>query len=168
MDEDDTPVTGNLSPRQQEDAVLEFFKANFTTNPKKVKRMALKMWGSQPAFIQKGMLENILAAHDPVKMLLEFFSLMDEWKSVIPDLLAAGYHGLILNGATIHGFNLKTQVNWLKEEDRWCLEQEADIQNQVIKTWMEERGLKRFHGKILMFDEFGFSGVAREVQIRVP
>lgn len=161
---DPMEITADLSPMEQENQVLEYFKKNFTTNPKKLCKMALRIWNDQPEFIQKGLLENILTAANPANMLREFFQMMIEWKQIVPGLIADGAHGMIVDDKNvIYGVEIKANPKWLREGDRWDLGQEADIQDEVMKQWMADRGLKHFHGKIALFDEFGFSGMAREI-----
>jgi hypothetical protein len=161
---DPQEIVADLSPIEQENQVLEYFKNNFTTNPKKLCKMARRIWNDQPEFIQRGLLQNILDDVNPAKMLKMFFKMMAEWKQIVPDLIADGAHGMIVdNKNVIYGIEVKANPKWLRENDRWDLGQEADIQDEVIKQWMADQGLKHFHGKIALFDEFGFSGMAREI-----
>jgi hypothetical protein len=164
MDEHNHTVTAGLSYRQQEDAVLQYFADNWTTNPKKLKKMALKIWADQPDWIQRGLLQNIIEDDKPAQLLEMFFTIMAEWKDVVPKLIADGNHGMIIKGSNeIHGFDLKANPKWLTEDDLWNHEQEIEIQDTVIRQWMAQEGLTKFHGKIVLFDEFGFSGMLREI-----
>jgi hypothetical protein len=161
---DPIEIEAALSPIEQENQVLEYFKNNFTTNPKKLCKMAVRIWNDQPAFIQKGLLQNILDAADPVNMLRDFFHMMDEWKQIVPSLIADGAHGMIVDKKNvIFGVEIKANEKWLRSNDLWNPDQEADIQDEVMKQWMADQGLKHFHGKIVLFDNFGFSGMCREI-----
>jgi hypothetical protein len=71
---------------------------------------------------------------------------------------------LVLKGGTeIHGVTIKTQESWLTENKQWDKDQEYEIQEEIVDLWMKANGKTKLDGMIVLFDEFGFSGIARPV-----
>lgn len=153
-------------PLNEEKKILDYFRENFTTNPKKLKQMARRIAPQCAPFIQNGLITSIVLAKDPVKYLKKAFQQLDEMKDVIESLIASGAHGMIIIKDTIYPIEVKTVKNWLKEGDRWDPEQELLMQHDFCNKWMEEHNKGYFHGKVVLFKQFGFSGIPREIEMR--
>lgn len=166
MDEDQQPEE-EKSPFMQENEVLTYFQDNFTTNRKKLIKMATALHPKVSPFIRRGLIFSILNAPDPVKYLLSAFADMDQYNIVIKDLIEAGNHGMIITKANvIYPVNIKAWPHWLVEDKKWNLDEEIEIQHQLIKNFIVEQQVPYFHGKIVLFPKFGFSGMPREIEAR--
>lgn len=161
-DKDKKEVEENLSPFEQERRALLFFKENFSTNPKKLKKLARSVLDDYPPFIQNGLLFNILVSKKPAAYLLTCFDHLDQFPDIIKGLIAEGNHGMVIYKRQIYGLEIKTIKNWLREGDKWDYNQELDIQDSLINAWMDAHGFVNVtDAKIVLFDDFGFSGMPR-------
>lgn len=168
MDEDQ-PVE-NKTPLMEENEVLRYFQDHFTTNPKKLKKLALRMHPKVSPFIRRGIIYNILQAPDPVAYLRKCFVDMDAYTVIIKDLIEDGNHGMIIMGDVIHGIELETTIttDWLKNgASRWEPDQEIEIQHAVVKAFVTKNQIAHFHGKVVLFPAFGFSGMPREIEAKL-
>ena len=161
MDEDQ-PVEVK-TPMMEENEVLKYFQDNFTTNPKKLKKMALRLLPQVSAFIKRGFITDVLTANNPAAYVRKCIVDMEEYQFIIKDLIERGDHGMIIVDDVIHGVHISAESNWLRPHDKWNDEEEIEIQHKLCRAWMAEKGLKRMHGKIVLFPAFGFSGMAREI-----
>jgi len=159
----DFKVDESLPPLEQENQVLRYFQDNWTTNPKKLVKMAKKIAPGIPDFIQRSIIHNVCTARYPVKFLEEAFREMNDLPIIFEQLIAEGNHGMIMDGSKLYGIEIKANPKWLRENDKWNPDDEDEIMNTVVENWMEEQKIKAFIGKILLFREFGFSGIPRKV-----
>lgn len=161
MDEDQLEDTA--TPLMKEDAVLQYFQENWTTNPKKLKKMALRLMPNVPDFVQRGFIHDVLTAHDPAKYIIKCLDDMDAYRVIIKDLIEAGHHGMIVINDVITPITIDSRSNWLRPGDPWHIDDEIEIQHKLCRAHMREHGMKRFHGKIVIFPAFGFSGITRVI-----
>lgn len=154
-----------LSPLEQEGQVLQYFRENFTENPKKLKKLAQYLEPLVPAHARRGVVTSVLAVRDPVRFLKGAFKEIMDIPIIMQGLRDDGNHGMIMDEAKIYGFEIKTNPKWLARNDlsTWTMEDEIEIANSCVEEFMESRLLKAFRGKILLFKEFGFSGMPRMV-----
>ena len=75
------------------------------------------------------------------------------------DLIAAGNHGMLVYNRVVYGVKVDTRENWLHEDKEWTQEDEDEILERLVRAWMKENGFNKFKGKIVLFPEFGFSGL---------
>lgn len=153
-------------PMCQEEVVLNYFRDNFTTNPKKLKALARRIAPTCAPFIQNGLITSIILAEDPVKYLRKAIQQFEEMAGVIKQLLASGAHGMIIVKDDIYPIEVKTLTKWLDEGDPWDPEQEMLLQHDFCNAWMKEHNKGYFHGKVVLFKAFGFSGIPREIELR--
>jgi hypothetical protein len=156
-------VDESLPPLEQENQVLRYFQANWTTNPKKLVKLAKKITPGIPAFIQRSIIHNVCTAKYPVKFLEEAFREMGDLPILMKQLRDEGNHGMIMDDNKIYGIEIKANPKWLRENDKWNPDDEDEIINSVVEGWMEEQKIKAFIGKVLLFHECGFSGIPRKV-----
>lgn len=156
-------VDETLPPLEQENQVLQYFLDNWTTNPKKLVKMARRIQPGIPDFIQRSIIYNVVTARYPVKFLEEAFKEMHDFPILMKQLMDDGNHGMIMDDNLIYGIEIKANQRWLKENDKWNPEDEIDIIDDVVERWMEKEKRKAFTGRILLFREFGFSGIPRKV-----
>lgn len=156
-------VDETQTPLDQENQVLRYFKDNWTTNPKKLVKMAKRIAPGIPDFIQRSIIHNVCVARYPAKWLEEAFREMHDLPIIFGQLMDDGNHGVIMDGSKLYGIEIKANPKWLRENDKWSADDEDEIMNTVVENWMEEQKIKAFIGKILLFREFGFSGIPRKV-----
>lgn len=156
-------VDESLPALEQENQVLRYFQDNWTTNPKKLVKMAKRIAPGIPDFIQRSIIYNVCTAKFPVKFLEEAFREMHDLPIIMKQLMDDGNHGMIMDGSKLYGIEIKANPKWLRENDKWNPDDEDEIMNTVIENWMEEQKIKAFIGKILLFRDFGFSGIPRKV-----
>lgn len=155
-------IEEKLKPFEQEKAILQYFKDNFTTNPKKLKKLALRLMPHQPDFIQNGLFKDLLSHPDPVGYLRQCFEMILDYAIVIENLIEDGCHGMIIYGKTIVPIRLVSPAKWLTEKDRWCPDQEIDIIKQNVDAWFSAEKMITARGRVVLFREHGFTGVARD------
>lgn len=157
-------VDETQAPLDQENQVLRYFKDNWTTNPKKLVKMAKRIEPAIPDFIRRSIIHNICVARNPAKWLEEAFREMNDLPILMQELMDDGNHGMIMDDSKIYGIEIKANPKWLRENDKWNPDDEDEIINSVVEGWMEDRKIKAFIGKVLLFREFGFSGIPRKVR----
>jgi hypothetical protein len=151
----------SLPAFEQELHVLGWFKDNFTTNPKKLKKMSARVRPLLPEFIQKSLCDALDRSTDPVKLLQMAFKDLAAYPGIMADLIALGNHGMIIEGQNIYGFNLDTNEKWLNpnKDGKWSPEDESEIIDKVLLRWMAKERRRTFNGRLTLFPEFGFSGI---------
>jgi hypothetical protein len=147
----------------EEHAVLHYFQENFTTNPKKLKKMAARLLPNAAPFIRRGFLLAILEERDPVGYLRKCLTDMAQYEVIIKNLIETGNHGMIVINDVIIPVKIAAESNWLKVTDKWNLEEEIEIQHKLCRIHMANEGMQKMHGKIVLFPAFGFSGHTREI-----
>ena len=165
----DNQPTEAKTPLMEENEVLRYFQTHFTTNPKKLKKLALRLHPKVSAFIRRGIIYNILQASDPVAYLRKCFVDMDEYTVIIKDLIEDGHHGMIIMNDVIYPITVETTIktDWVKNgATRWEPDQEIEIQHDVVKKFVMANKIAHFHGKVVLFPAFGFSGMPREIEAK--
>lgn len=151
-------------PLMAEAAILQFFKNNFTTNPKKLVKLAIRVMPDCADYVVKGLITSILNAKDPVAYLQKCFRDIEALVEISKDLVADGYHGMIFMKDVIYPLKLDTRENWLK--DRWAEEDELEILHRLAGEWMRTNNKTSFHGKVVLWPAFGFSGIPTNIRMR--
>jgi hypothetical protein len=152
---------GSLPAFQQELHILGWFQENFTTNPKKLKKMSARIRPSLPSWIQASLCDALERSTDPVKMLQMAFKDLAAYPAIMAGLIADGNHGMIMEGNNIYGISLDTNEKWLNpnKDGKWSLEDESDIIDKALLHWMAKERKRVFKGRLTLFPEFGFTGV---------
>lgn len=158
-----TPLNNQLTPIQEEAAFLRFLSENFTTNPKKLKQLALRESANHPENIRIGILASILRSRDPVGYLQECFKQAFDYPHIIEEFIEAGNHGMIVVNENVYPVKINARANWLRENDKWNADQELDIQHDLVEAWMIEHKATNFKGKIALFPFHGFTGLFRRI-----
>jgi hypothetical protein len=92
-----------------------------------------------------------------------------EFPRVMKELMDNGNHGMIFHGDEVHGVKLKTLEKWLKPQDsKWTVEQEEEIAHELMREWLVRHRLKAWVGRIVLFANFGFSGLTLETEWLIP
>ncbi len=149
---------------EQEIQVISWFRNNPPKNPKKLLKMVQFIYNQVPEFIQKSFCNVLLSPHtkDKMKTLQQYFHEMDNVPQVIAEIKRAGNHGMVIHKGKTYGISLKAQKNWLRKDDiqAWTPEQEEEIATEALDAWMIEHCVKHFNEKVVLFSQFGFSGVS--------
>lgn len=155
-----------------ESEIFEQLKAS-AKNPKKLIQAVKRMFNQAPAYVQDGMLSHLLVTNDPCGYLNKSIQKLADYKIIVKDLIEAGNHGMIIHKdnpkseqETIYPAHLNTRANWLKENQVWDNEQEMLIQHELAEGWMSEHNKGYFFGKVVLFKEFGFSGIPRIIEMK--
>jgi hypothetical protein len=155
-------------PFKEEKVLLDLIRASWTTNAKKLQKLATRMIqsGEHSEYLVTGILMSVLRTRDPVGYLKECFKQHDDYSSLIPELIEQGFHGIIKDKwtDTLYPVEVKAMAKWLKLEDRWAEDQEIEIMEAAVTSWMEAYGHTKFDGKVLLFPIFGFSGYFRTMK----
>lgn len=155
-------------PFKEEKVLLDIFRKDWTTNAKKLQKLATRMImsGEHSEYLVEGILKSVLRTRDPRGYLLECFKQHDDYSALIPDFIEQGFHGIIKDKWTdiLYPVEIKALAKWLKVEDRWSEEQEIEIMESAVTSWMQAYGHTKFTGKVLLFPVFGFSGYFRTMK----
>lgn len=153
---------------KQESAILDMFEALKNPNPKKVKKLASRLYAECTLEVQKRLCRDIYRADDPVKYMKSCISKIRDCAILVEQFIADGCHGMIFtgaNGVDVYPVQLATRESWLNEGKRWDEEQEMIIQHDCINNWMKEHDKGYFYGKVVLFPKFGFSGEPRIIEM---
>jgi len=158
------PVDG--TPMEQENAVIAYFYDNWAAKKKNLYNLAKRIYPQVPKFIQRSLLNPVLRYEvDPVDFWVSCFDEKAIWLEIIERMLKEGNHGVIWSkDGSVHGINLNTQPRWLndKQQKRWHPDDEWAIMKDVVDRWEEEHGTLD-GGKVMLFPEFGFSGMPKKL-----
>lgn len=151
---------------EQEVMVLQWFKDNFTTNPKKLKALARRIRPLIPDYMQTSLCDEIRDSADPVAWMQRNFIEIGSLYNTIENYVATGHHGMIYNKDVLHGLKLEVSPKWIsgKDTERWTEEQELEIMGQALKAWMIENNRVHHRDRVLLFQRFGFSGVSHVME----
>lgn len=156
-------IDETLTPLEQENIVMEYLKANFSTNPKKLVKMVRRIEGNIPMFIRRSVIHTLLTIKNPVKYLEECLLEMLDYPVLIKQLIEEGNHGMIIDNDKLFGFEVKANPRWLRVDDKWNVEDEKDIIDEVVEQHMTKYKLREFTGRIMLFRDFGFSGMPYKI-----
>lgn len=150
----------------QEASILKHFEdLGDKKNPKKVKKLATRLYGQSPHTVQKKLCRDILMAADPVGYVERCIAMINDCSTIVQQFVEDGCHGMIMMGNDVYPVKLKTLAKWLEENKRWDPEEEAKIQKDAAQEWLNAYEKDWFFGKVVLFPNFGFSGVPRIIEI---
>lgn len=150
----------SLYPIEQEAQLIDYFYRYYTDNPKKILAWVRRIYHTVPRFMQKSFLDNVMADKNPANYLLKMFAEKVRWGEINERMIAEGNHGVIYNEKEVWGFRVETRPNWLTERDKWNKDEEIEIIKRSYYKWARERGLTHFDGKVMLYHQFGFSGMS--------
>lgn len=129
------------------------------TNKKKIVVLAKRIYTELTDELDKILIASIIKAKDPAKHLDFCRRRIQDCYGVIEQFIEDGAHGMIIHNGAAYPVKINARENWLVENSKWNPDDEREIQEKLVKTWMEENNKKTFAGKIALFPKFGFSGV---------
>lgn len=163
------PVTNvEYDTLEQESAILDLFEQIKNPNPKKIKKLATRLYGECTLEVQKRLCRDIYRADDPVKYMRSCIAKIRDCAVLIEQFIEDGCHGMIFtgrDGTEVWPVKLNTQQTWLNEGKAWDPEQEMLIQHEAVDAYMRENNKGYFLGKVVLFPKFGFSGEPRIIEV---
>lgn len=161
-----------LNPMEQELSVLAYIRDNLPKSNKKMINMSRYLRKILPVHFIKSICDTLEDPRtaNPLKWMQACINEMEEYPKIVRRLIEEGNHGMIMDGGNMYGFNLNTNPKWLsgKDTERWTKEDEQEIGNAAVKEWMIKNRRRHFDDKYLLFDEFGFSGIANKGGWTIP
>lgn len=148
---------------EDESYILGLFEEQNFTNPKKLKKFATRLYKEAQTEVQQWLIMDILTAADPIKYLNDAIAKIRDCAVIIEQFIEDGCHGMIMMGNNVYPVKLETVQKWLIEQKPWDPEQEMLIQHDAANSWMREHDKGRFSGKVVLFPQFGFSGIPRDI-----
>lgn len=146
-----------------ESTILEHFKG--MTNPKKIVKLANKLLNEVDSEVGKLLCIGLIKAKDPYEKLKRNVALIEDAAVIIEDFIEQGFHGMIILKDNVYPVEVKTIKSWLSSKDKWTEEDEIEIQYKVAEDWLRTNNKTEFLGKVVLFPNFGFSGVPRLVEV---
>lgn len=156
------------NPLLAEYKLLNFFRENWNPNPKKtVQLMAryLRENPNQPDHVVNGLITPILTVRDPVQYLRECFDYQLEYHRIVIEMHENGFHGFITTGLLCYGVRVESDEE-LTPDNTWEEDEERAIQRELIYEWGKTHQMVGGMAKILLFREYGFSGITRAFEKR--
>lgn len=135
-------------------------------NPKKMKKAIAKVMPLATEEQRQGLLRRLYTAKNPVEELDAALRDLEDTKKALTRFAQDGCHGFIQIGREFYPVKLDTRENWLKEKDKWCMEDERLIATRLGDNWMAQHDKGYFNGRIILFQEYGFSGEPHYVELR--
>lgn len=153
----------------EESAILDIFASMKNPNPKKVKKLATRLFNESTLEIHKRLCRDIYRADDPVKYMHSCINKIRDCALLVEQFIEDGNHGMLFtgkDGLDVYPVKLDTRENWLGEDKKWDPEQEMLIQHDAARNWMREYDKGHFYGKVVLFPKFGFSGEPRIIEMQ--
>jgi len=149
---------------QQEHDVMKWIEENFTTHPKRLVKLIQRLRGRVPTWIERSLCDTVLVVKDPVEWARLCIKEAAMYPVLMKKLRDEGNHGMVFWKNELYGFNLNTNPKWLngKATERWTEEDENAILTEALATWMIKHRVRKFDNRIMLFTEFGFSGIPRK------
>ncbi len=156
---------------EQERQVIGWFRDYPPKNAKKLLERVQRIYHQVPPFIQNSFCKTILSPNVKDKMgtLAQFIYETDSVPQLIEQLKREGNHGMVIYKQKFYGISLIANPRWLSKKDihEWTEEQEDEICNDAIDAWMIENRVRHFTEKVVLFSQYGFSGVSRLMDVRM-
>ena len=151
-----------------ESHVLQEIEREKITNPKKMIKLCKRMLLEKRPEVQVRLLRDILAAADPIKYAKECITKIRDCAIVVENFIADGHHGMIMIKDDVYPVTLSTKIKtqWLTDGKPWDPTDEMELQHHAAQDWMRIHDKGYFHGKVILFPQFGFSGVPRVVEMQ--
>lgn len=155
---------------EQESSILDQFDAIKNPNHKKVKKLAWRLLHESKLEVQRKLCRDVLQADNALDYVRECVAKIRDCALLVQYFIEDGHHGMIFTGedgkevwpVTLSSINLK----WFTEGKPWCPEEEMRIQHDAANALMKEKDIGYFHGKVVLFPKFGFSGEPRIVEMQ--
>lgn len=158
------------STLEQESGILDYFRNLNTTNPKKIKRLAQRLYFAAQHDLQRKVCKDILDTKDPYGMITDYLNRIDDFIILSKQFVEDGHHGILFtgdNGDIVYPITLDTLPHWLDDpNDKWNEDDEKEIMLNLAKEYLRTTTLKRTLVKVVLFQDFGFSGAPRIFEVR--
>lgn len=167
MKDIDTPAPAQDALTQEKEILDQFL--DIRKKPLKIIKRARRLFNEVDTPVKKRLCRDLMSAADPVDYLERCIVLINDCAIVMEQFLADGAHGMIMTGKDrreVYPVVLSTQKNWLEDGKQWHPEDEQIIQNQAADAWMREYDKGSFEGMVVLFTQFGFSGIPRVIKMQ--
>lgn len=154
---------------KQESAILDILKANMS-NPKKLLKLVTKLHDESPHELQRKLCIQILQADNPKQYVDYCIRRIEDFATVMEHEIANGNHGIIFvgkDGDIVYPIKLDVIASWLDATKPWTADDEYDIMETAVKSYMANNNRKSILAKVVLFPQFGFSGVPRMFDISI-
>lgn len=144
-------------PLYEEAIVLIDLKNRNITSPLKLKKFLrnyAKVYSGDE--LRNGIATKIFLAANPVKFLDMCYTQIHDYLLLVNKFVGEGAHGIISMQGNVSPINLTVVPNWLKTP--WHYDDEMEIKRNAVAKWMNDNQKSYFHGKVIMFKKYGFSG----------
>jgi len=154
---------------EQEMYLCRWLEDNLPTGQKKMGAILKSIYPKCPSFMQRGFFKKSMSCSNPLGYVKKAISRGKDIAFAMEKIIERGEHGMIFNGEVLHGVTIKANKKWLADKDgKWALDQEEDISKELIKQWMITHRFKEWGGRIVLFSNFGFSGVPVNAEWKIP
>ena len=140
------------------------------SNPKKLVKEALRISLSDRYTPIQRLLAKHLTEHAKPKLLLTAYERrVRDFAILMEQFIEDGAHGLVMTGKegnSVYPLKLEVRENWISDpNDRWSIEDETEILEKLLDAYLlEYPDNARFSVKAVLFPQFGFSGVPRQLK----
>lgn len=158
-------------PFKQEIYLFRWLEAHLPKSNKKMVQILKRIYPLCPTYMQLNFFKSALITHsnDPLRYVTRSIAYSYEFPRVVEQLIAEGNHGMIFDGDAVHGVVLKAMAKWLKVKDgKWTEEQEEEIAHELMRKYLVSKRRKTWVGRIVLFAEFGFSGLTLATEWVIP
>lgn len=152
-------VVGRDSFDDELELIKQFDDIDVTNHKKVVKRARLLRNTMPMSVIRVSLINNILNSAKPGDYLQHCRDRLSDVIEIMDQFIADGKHGMIIFKKEVFPVQLKVLPNWL--EKPWHPDDELEIMRNAARGWMKDNGKTTFRGKVVLFSDFGFSGVPR-------
>lgn len=148
---------------QQEYDVMNYLEKHFTTHPKRMMKTIQALRGKVPTWVEKSICDVAYSVTDLIGWMQLCFKESRQYPVMMKKLRDEGNHGMVFWKNELWGFSLNTNQNWLngKAKEKWSPEQEEEILTEALASWMVANRVRKFNDRIMLFAEYGFSGIPR-------
>lgn len=140
------------------------------SNPKKLAKEAFRISVSDKYTPIQRLLARKLVEHTKPKLLLKVYETrIRDFAILMENFIEDGVHGLVMTGKegnSVYPLKLDVKESWISDpNDRWSLEDETEIIEKALDAYLLEYPENaRFSIKAVLFPQFGFSGVPRQLR----
>lgn len=140
------------------------------SNPKKLTREAFRISVSDKYTPIQRLLAKKLVEHSKPKLLLKIYETrIRDFAILMENFIEDGAHGLVMTGEegnSVYPIKLDVRENWISDpNDRWNIDDESEIIEKALDAYLlEYPDNARFSMKAVLFPQFGFSGVPRQLR----
>lgn len=156
------------SMEEQELDAMRWLGKHFSEHPVRLMKTIQSLRGKVPEWFEKSLCDVAYHVPDLVKWVKLCLKESERYPEIMQQFRDEGNHGMIFYKHELYGFNLETRANWLDPKTGlWDKEFEKEIMLSVLENWMIKHRVRKFNDRIMLFAEYGFSGVPIMAQVEM-